>query len=371
MDNTQDSPSDASADPPVEGQSETQNEEAGPSALQPAGRVKAESRRSREGGKRRNHQGSKKGHRCTMYGCNRSFLNMQDLINHVSVHYKPTQSMQDKKFICSMNGCGETLDSMQDLMAHLKVHYKPNRYFKCENCMQHFRTHRSLFKHLHVCSDNHSRPMAESNTPMPPVSGTKLAPAGPPLGRQTSVIQCIKKGSTLPVAEDRTQSVTAASASSLLGGQTSSASNVNSQTPNLFPAVDPSLFTSPPRSSAGSYLSYLQQSAYSLPQGTVSQKLKPLLGNPGLPVSNAMWKKKNQGHTNSSRIVWQHTKGSYRCMQCTFSTATRDQMDKHIEELHKNPPPIRPQEDIDFDMDLLPFHSKLPAEMEPSLLPHI
>nr|DBA28595.1 TPA: hypothetical protein GDO54_008924 [Pyxicephalus adspersus] len=332
------------------------------------------SKRPREGGRRRNLQGSKRGHRCTTYGCTRSFLSMQELINHVSVHYKPTESMQDKKFLCSVNDCGESLDSMQDLMTHLKVHYKPNRYFKCENCMQPFRTHRSLFKHLHVCSDNPSRPVSDSITPPPPLADTKAAPAMSTGSRITSVIQCIKKkDTTLPVTKDFVNTI--ASASSVPGGQLPSESNLASETSNSFASLNPPLFTSrltgSQRSShSGSYGSYLQQSAYSLPQGASSQKHRPFLGNQGLPVSNAMWKK-NQGHTSNSRIVWEHTRGSYKCMQCSFSTATRDQMDKHIEEIHKNPASAKPREDIDYDMDLLPFHSKLPAEMENSLLPQV
>ncbi|XP_068089863.1 zinc finger protein 414-like [Hyperolius riggenbachi] len=348
MDKTEDlSTETTSTETTVEKQTEPQKEEYGPSTSHNVRGVKLGSKRPREGGRRRNTQGSRRGHRCTAYGCNRIFLNMQDLINHVSVHYKPTQSMQDKKFICSMNGCAEKLDSMQDLMTHLKVHYKPNRYFKCENCMQPFRTHRSLFKHLHVCSDNPSRSTPESITPLPPTADTKQGPAA---SRPTSVIQCIKKATSLPVTEDSSKSTATVSSSPFLGGHLPSMSKLVAQTSNPFPMLDPSLFAnrlpSPPRSSAaGSYLSFLNQSSYSLPQGAASQRLRPFLGNTGMPVSNAMWKK-TQGHTSNSRIVWEHTRGSYRCMQCSFSTPTRDHMDKHIEELHKNPPPSRSQDDI-------------------------
>ncbi|KAM5192165.1 zinc finger protein 414 isoform 1-T1 [Mantella aurantiaca] len=359
---------------PTDRQSKGKDEEPGPSTSQTVRGVKMESKRPREGGRKRILLGSKRGHRCTTYGCNRSFLSMQELINHVSVHYKPTQSMQDKKFICSMNDCGESLDSMQDLMTHLKVHYKPNRYFKCENCMQPFRTHRSLFKHLHVCSDNLSRSGSDSSTSLPPPADTKKSPAVASGSRHTSVIKSAKKDTPVPAAANATKSIAAASASSVPGGQLPSAGKLAPETSNSFPALSPSLFTSrltgSQRSSAGSYLSYLHQSPYSLPQGAASQKVRPSLGNQGLPVSNAMWKK-NQGHTSNSRIVWEHTRGSYKCMQCSFSTSTRDQINKHIEEVHKNPTTARPREDIDFDLDLLPFHSKLPAEMEPSLLPQV
>lgn len=38
------------------------------------------------------------------------------------------------------------------------------------------------------------------------------------------------------------------------------------------------------------------------------------------------------GHAVSSRIVWEHTRGRYSCMQCTFSTASRPAMTLHLED---------------------------------------
>ncbi|XP_009080986.1 PREDICTED: zinc finger protein 414, partial [Acanthisitta chloris] len=99
-----------------------------------------------------------KHYQCSSYGCKMAFPSMQELMDHLKVHYRPTQSLEGKTFQCPTLGCTETFPSMQDLMVHMKVHYKPNRYFKCENCLLRFRTHRSLFKHLHVCSDSASSP---------------------------------------------------------------------------------------------------------------------------------------------------------------------------------------------------------------------
>ncbi|XP_077129597.1 zinc finger protein 414 [Ranitomeya variabilis] len=344
-----------------------------PSTPQSVRGVKVETKRPGERGRKRGVLPSKKGHKCSTYGCNRTFLNMQDLIHHVSIHYKPTQSMQDKKFFCSISGCGAILHSMQELMSHLKVHYKPNRYFKCENCMQHFRTHRSLFKHLHVCSDNAARSVSQSTTSLPASSDSDSATPAGPVSRQTSVIQCIKKDNPLPVANDipTTSMAAVASTSTLPGGHLASMSKLASKASNSFSAFDPNLFGgrvsgTSQISAASSYLSYMNPSAYNSPQASMS-KLKPFLGNQSLPASNATWKK-NQGHTTNSRIIWEHTRDNYRCMQCNFSTATRDQMDKHIELFHKNPTSARLDE-IDYDVDLLSFHSKLPAEMESDLLP--
>ncbi|MEE6487303.1 hypothetical protein FKM82_014857 [Ascaphus truei] len=324
--------------------------------------VRTDARRTRDGeGARILHTG-RRSHRCSTYGCNRSFFSMQELITHVSVHFKPTQSLKDKRFLCSVTGCREELGSMQDLMCHLKIHYKPNRYFKCENCMHHFRTHRSLFKHLHVCSDLTSHPFPQSVD----THSISIDPKAPEesVKQQQSVIQRVKKEPPLPSINDLPMVPSSSSLPQDIHPSMSS---------NPYALLDPSLFVArfpgQPPSVAGSYLPYLHPSAYTLPQSSVPQRLRPFLGTQGLPVSNAVWKK-NQGHSTHSRIVWEHTRDSYNCMQCTFSTTSRDQMTKHIEELHKNPP-TRLQGEMDYDLDLLPFHSKISSEMESSLFPQL
>uniref|UniRef100_A0A2R9CCC8 C2H2-type domain-containing protein n=1 Tax=Pan paniscus TaxID=9597 RepID=A0A2R9CCC8_PANPA len=100
---------------------------------------------------------------CSSPGCCLSFPSVRDLAQHLRTHCPPTQSLEGKLFRCSALSCTETFPSMQELVAHSKLHYKPNRYFKCENCLLRFRTHRSLFKHLHVCAEH-----AQSPAPPPP-----------------------------------------------------------------------------------------------------------------------------------------------------------------------------------------------------------
>ncbi|NWY35763.1 ZN414 protein, partial [Pheucticus melanocephalus] len=73
------------------------------------------------------------------------------------------------------------------------------------------------------------------------------------------------------------------------------------------------------------------------------------------------------GHSSTSRIVWEHTRGRYSCTQCPFSTASRDEMTLHTEDHRKNPPPGRLEAEMDFGVGLAPFHAKLPPEMENSL----
>ncbi|XP_053559038.1 zinc finger protein 414 [Bombina bombina] len=334
-----------------------------PITAQPPRVVRKVSKREREKGSSRSLHPARRGHRCSSYGCSRTFLNKQDLITHVSVHYKPIQSMTEKQFLCSVTGCKEELSSMQDLMNHMKLHYKPNRYFKCENCMQHFRTHRSLFKHLHVCSDPNSRTLPLSGQSQTLSPDSKPAVSMEPVKRHTSVIKCVKKEAPFPNSTASMAPAAASTSSSLPQDIQSAMSSLVSQATNPFSLLDPALFMGrlagqSPSSVAASFLPFLNPSAYSLSQASIPQRL----------VSNAVWKK-NQGHSTNSRILWEHTRDSYNCMQCNFSTTSRDQMTKHIEEAHKNPPTNQLQAEMDYDFDLLPFHSKLSPEMEASLFP--
>ncbi|NXX10699.1 ZN414 protein, partial [Podargus strigoides] len=74
------------------------------------------------------------------------------------------------------------------------------------------------------------------------------------------------------------------------------------------------------------------------------------------------------GHSSNSRIVWEHTRGRYTCMQCPYSSASREEMTLHIEDHRKNPPPPgRLDTDMDFGVGITSFHAKLTPEMENSL----
>uniref|UniRef100_H0VV79 C2H2-type domain-containing protein n=1 Tax=Cavia porcellus TaxID=10141 RepID=H0VV79_CAVPO len=114
---------------------------------------------------------------CSSPGCFLSFLSVRDLAQHLRTHCPPTQSLEGKVFRCSALSCTESFPSMQELVAHGKLHYKPNRYFKCENCLLRFRTHRSLFKHLHVCAEHAQSPAAP---PPPALDKEPPAPERPP-----------------------------------------------------------------------------------------------------------------------------------------------------------------------------------------------
>ncbi|KAM5306528.1 zinc finger protein 414 isoform 3-T3 [Glossophaga mutica] len=246
---------------------------------------------------------------CSSPGCCLSFPSIRDLAQHLRTHCPPTQSLEGKLFRCSALSCTETFPSMQELVAHGKLHYKPNRYFKCENCLLRFRTHRSLFKHLHVCAEQGQNP-----APPPP----------PALDKE-------------PSAPDRPPESDSASVPSL-----------------QFPLLEP--FMTPAPAPTGPFLPYLNPTPFDINP----PRLRPFLAAaPGLPASSAaVWKKSQgaggsprrpqggsdapSGHVAPSRILWEHTRGRYSCMQCAFSTASRPAMTLHLED-HR---PIAPEASV-------------------------
>ncbi|XP_045404067.1 zinc finger protein 414 isoform X2 [Lemur catta] len=252
---------------------------------------------------------------CSSPGCCLSFPSVRDLAQHLRTHCPPTQSLEGKLFRCSALSCTETFPSMQELVAHGKLHYKPNRYFKCENCLLRFRTHRSLFKHLHVCAEH-----AQSPAPPPPPALEKEPPAPerPPESDPASAAQGLQ-----------------------------------------FPLLEPFTTPAPAPTPTGPYLPYLNPA----PFGLSPPRLRHFLATaPGPPASSAaVWKKSQgagssprrpqggsdapSGHAAPSRIVWEHTRGRYSCMQCAFSTASRPAMTLHLEDHRPGapaPPPPRP-----------------------------
>ncbi|ELK08066.1 Zinc finger protein 414 [Pteropus alecto] len=233
---------------------------------------------------------------CSSPGCCLSFPSVRDLAQHLRTHCPPTQSLEGKLFRCSSLSCTETFPSMQELVAHSKLHYKPNRYFKCENCLLRFRTHRSLFKHLHVCAEHAQSP---AQPPPPALDKEPPAPERPP------------------------------------------------DPPRLRPFL--AAAPGPPASSAA-----------------VWKKSQGAGGSPRRPQGGS---DAPSGHAVSSRIVWEHTRGRYSCMQCAFSTASRPAMTLHLED-HRPvapaaPAPGLPRSDAPADPALLaPKVSPLLSEGE-------
>ncbi|KAM3854969.1 zinc finger protein 414 isoform 1-T1 [Vipera latastei] len=318
-----------------------------------------------------------KRYQCSGDGCRLACRSMKELLGHMQVHYRPTESLEGKTFRCSTPGCLESFPNMQDLMGHMKVHYKPNRYFKCENCMSRFRTYRSLFKHLHRCSDANTTSTSTTSTTSPALTSEKpifpltssleKEPAGKlleELPKLQRAIQHIKKEALLPGTMD-----TPLAPDSLPAGLPGPLESVALLEQSLFGPPSLAKFSGPPHPSvSGAFLPYVHPTSYALPQAAVQNRLRPFLpAGQGLPVSNAVWKK-SQGHSSNSRIVWEHTRGRYNCLQCPYSTASREEMTQHTEDHRKNPSPTsRLDGEMDFGVPLPSFHPKLTPEVENSL----
>uniref|UniRef100_A0A8C6XA67 C2H2-type domain-containing protein n=1 Tax=Naja naja TaxID=35670 RepID=A0A8C6XA67_NAJNA len=248
-----------------------------------------------------------KRYQCSGDGCRLACRSIKELLNHMQVHYRPTESLEGKTFRCSTSGCLESFPNMQDLMGHMKVHYKPNRYFKCENCMSRFRTHRSLFKHLHSCSDANTNttasPALTSEKPIfPSSSGLEKEPPGKlleELPKLQSFMQHFKKEALLPGTTDTplaTDSLPAGLPGPLETGPLPASPTYPLLEQSLFGPPSLTKFSGPPHPSvSGSFLPYMHPTSYALPQAAVQNRLRPFLpAGQGLPVSNAVWKKSQE-----------------------------------------------------------------------------
>ncbi|KAF7243104.1 hypothetical protein EYD10_10795 [Varanus komodoensis] len=301
-----------------------------------------------------------KRYQCSGDGCRLACRSMKELLDHMRVHYRPTQSVEGKAFRCSAHGCAESFPDMQALMGHVKAHYKLNRYFKCENCMSRFQTYRSLFKHLHSCTDSATSspspaPAAEKPVSVPP-PGLEGDPVGTPPEELPKLQSSVRQNALLPGPME------AALAADPLPASLRGALESVPALAHSFPLLEQPLFGPPslarfsgppPPPVAGPFLPFVHSTTYGLPQAAVQSRLRPLLPAPGLPVSNAVWKK-SQGHSSNSRIVWEHTRGRYTCMQCPYSTASREEMTQHIDDHRKNPsPPGRLEADAEQQVHLL------------------
>ncbi|KAJ8356821.1 hypothetical protein SKAU_G00196150 [Synaphobranchus kaupii] len=345
---------------------------------------------------------------CSFYGCKQAFSNMQQLSNHTESHQIPTQSLPGKTFHCSALGCNGTFPSMQHLMEHMRHHYKPNHYFLCESCRAKLRSYRALFKHLHTCAkvakskaaraEEITSPgaMAMTEAAESTLSYDAAAPAGPPADTQTPVKE---EPMELELASTAGESGPSNMVSPLASLQ-ASVNNLPQEAP-LAPPVTPTPTSAPapaahpaPPPGPFSLLDPTPFPAESLQSGPPPGSFRPLgsaradpsppasPAPPTPPGSNAVWKKNQDapgplllrrnshpsshsisaGQSFSSRILWEHTRGRYSCLQCGHSTPTRQEMTAHIEGQHRSPAG-RTQTDTD-NRGSPPFQPKISLDTE-------
>uniref|UniRef100_A0A4W3JGJ3 C2H2-type domain-containing protein n=1 Tax=Callorhinchus milii TaxID=7868 RepID=A0A4W3JGJ3_CALMI len=219
-------------------------------------------------------------------------------------------SFTGKVFKCSTNDCTEAFASMQHLMNHMRAHYKPNRYFKCETCKLSFRSHRSLFKHLHVCPNLATNALSlKAEKPWSPGRPASSEPDPllktpvpvEPVIFQSVIKQLEKEGSADTVSPAASSKPASALPSPLPSLHTSLGSMpLVSTGPHPFSLLQPSLFAAPglgrfPGQAhaqvPGPFIPYMHPGPYSLPQAGLQPRLRPYVPSQSLPFSNAVWRK--------------------------------------------------------------------------------
>ncbi|XP_070765050.1 zinc finger protein 414 [Enoplosus armatus] len=294
-----------------------------------------------------NGNGGNKRTPCPLHGCKRVYTDASALESHIKDHEISAQSLPGKVLLCSSVGCSGSFPNMQKLMEHMRHHHKPNIFFLCESCRTKLRSYRGLLTHLHTCSKV-PRGKTKPTEPMPP----------PPAA--------VTNPNMTPTAMD----------------SVSAPQQLPSQTPNpdgSFPAAVPQPDSGDPPFLGPPFLSAQQTSPPQLaPQQLTEGAPQPQLWNkasdvsptlnledptvapdlhdaqgqhqtqtrspepvhpaPGAaphspPGSSAVWKK-NQGMACNRRILWEHTKGRYTCVQCGHTATNRKEMTQHINTQH-------------------------------------
>ncbi|XP_069784013.1 zinc finger protein 414-like isoform X2 [Narcine bancroftii] len=240
---------------------------------------------------------------------------------------------------------------MQHLMNHMKVHHKPNRYFKCATCKVRFQKPQTFFKHRQVCNDETNSLLQnvkkQCPSPLPANESdvqVKQSALTEPVKFQ-SVIRQLEKTGNMDVSSAAAPSSNPVSLlpSTLPSLHTSlNSMPLVSTTPHPFSLLDPTLFATPSlRFSTpghtpvpGPFIPYIHSAPYSLSQSATQSHLRSCVPSEGLPLSNAVWRKTTAQSANS-RIVWEHTRGQYNCLQCPYFTESREEMTLHIQEHSK------------------------------------
>ncbi|XP_051554524.1 zinc finger protein 414-like isoform X1 [Myxocyprinus asiaticus] len=282
---------------------------------------------------------------CSFYACKRTYNSPEALNSHLQDHQKNTaQSLPGKTFLCSSIGCDGSFSNMQQLMEHMRHHHKPNYYFLCESCKAKLRSYRTLLKHLQTCAKVAKNKAAKIETGM--------APDADPTGVPLITGDMEQSGSFLDT--HGSEEMESKPSLSPYPTQQSPANNVFMNATSVGPAtlplatLEPALTPNLPYQPESPYSPYppalspvnpaflpdpgLQQQQRSPRSGPPSLPSSPTL--PSSPGSNAVWRK-NQGQSFNFRILWEHTRGRYSCLQCGHCTPDRGEMTAHIN-LHKN-----------------------------------
>ncbi|XP_074522703.1 zinc finger protein 414 [Halichoeres trimaculatus] len=304
-----------------------------------------------------NGNGAKQRTPCPLHGCKRVYTDTNSLEAHIKDHEIPAESLPGKVMLCSTIGCDGSFPNMQKLMEHMRQHHKPNMYFLCENCRTKLRSYKGLLTHLHTCS---KVPRGKTKPEPAPPGSAVAAPSNlssMAMDQDPPRLESMSTTQQLPPQIQNTDSPLPATA------QPDSIAP-----PHLGPPFLPEPDPSPPQ-----LIPQQLTVASSLPQlSSETSEVPPSLNlegdakipeppeaqhqthrgshenpHPGLgsaPQSaapSAVWKK-NQAVTSSRRVLWEHTRGRYTCVQCGYVGTSRKEMTQHISTLHSG---IKPAED--------------------------
>ncbi|XP_071775921.1 zinc finger protein 414 isoform X1 [Centroberyx gerrardi] len=288
---------------------------------------------------------------CPLYGCKRVYTDMDALESHIKDHEIPAQSLPGKVLLCSTIGCSGSFPSMQKLMEHMRNHHKPNMFFLCESCRAKLRSYRGLLTHLHTCSKVPRGKMRAADPTPPPMAKPSTSPTATdhdtpqqdPVSTPLQISSQIQSTEVPPPAGVSQPDPAAAPLLNppCLSNQGPSSPQLDlqqlteaaSQSQSQIQTSNPSSSLSPDGQTATT--DPLEPQGQHQPQTKSPQPVHPA---PGLsphspPGSTTVWRK-NQGPSSNKRILWEHTRGRYRCVQCGYSAANRRDMTSHINTQH-------------------------------------
>uniref|UniRef100_A0A672F9V5 Zinc finger protein 414 n=1 Tax=Salarias fasciatus TaxID=181472 RepID=A0A672F9V5_SALFA len=284
---------------------------------------------------------------CPLHGCKRVYSDVSALETHIKEHEIPAQSIPGKVMLCSHIGCSGSFPDMQKLMEHIRHHHKLNIFFQCESCRTKLRSYRGLLTHLHSCSKV-SRGKLKPVEPAAPPPHSAVVASPTPMDQQPSQPQ--SEAAPQPVAAE----------APIQHGPFPAECPSQPAVPSvLTPCSLPLPGTSPPQLTdvappppATNIVSILPPSL-EVPKATVfppevqaqteTRAPEPVHSPPASapqspPGSAAVWKK-SQGLTCSRRILWEHTRGRYTCVQCGHCVSNRKEMSQHISSHHSGSKP--------------------------------
>ncbi|XP_026233687.1 zinc finger protein 414 [Anabas testudineus] len=291
---------------------------------------------------------------CPLHGCKRVYTDISALESHIKDHEIPAQSLPGKVLLCSTVGCSGSFPDMQKLMEHMRHHHKPNIYFLCESCRTKLRSYRGLLTHLHTCSKV-PRGKTKSTEPTPPqpaaapnsnVTHTVMEQDPPHLDSQPASQVPNRDGSFHAAVLHPDSAAPPVLGPPFLAHLETSAPQLPTQqlteTAPQLPIRNGTSNMPPPMNVNGPAAAsdYPDAQDQSQTQSTSPEPVHPAPGSaPHSPSgSSAVWKR-NQGTTHNRRILWEHTKGRYTCVQCGQTATNRKEMTQHISSYHSGNKP--------------------------------